>query len=179
MTKLIACASAFALGIGLAGLAFAAPAKDTYRVTANLKPRSEVPRPKGVPAGATGLFTGTAVEIANDRARVTWRLTFSHLSGRALQAHIHAGRAGKSGNVLAALCSPCRSGQRGTATITHAQLRALRSGATYVNVHTKKNAAGEVRGQLKASKIGDSGDDSSSSSSSTVTTTTTDDDPYP
>jgi hypothetical protein len=38
-------------------------------------------------------------------------------------------------------------------------------------VHTPKNAAGEIRGQLKASG-GSSSDDSSSSSSTTTTTTT-------
>jgi hypothetical protein len=29
-------------------------------------------------------------------------------------------------------------------------LNALESGASYVNVHTKKNPAGEIRGQLPA-----------------------------
>ena len=91
--------------------------------------------------------------------RLTWRLTFRKLSGRAIAAHVHTGRPGKAGNVIVPLCGPCRSGQRGTATLTHAQLRAIRRGATYVNVHTARNAAGEIRGQLKASLTG-SGDDS-------------------
>jgi hypothetical protein len=147
------------IALALAGVAAAAPQKDTYTLTANLKARSEVPKPTGVPSGATGLFTGKTAELENDRARLTWRLTFSKLSGRALQAHIHIGRPGKAGNVMVALCSPCRSGQRGTATITHAQLRTITAANTYVNVHTAKNAAGEVRGQLKASKVGTSSND--------------------
>jgi hypothetical protein len=143
---------AAAAALVLAGLALAAPQRDTYNLTANLRARFEVPKPTGVPAGAVGLFSGKAVELENDRVRVTWRLAFSKLSGRAVAAHIHAGRAGRAGGVLAPLCGPCRSGQRGTATITHAQLRALRRGGAYVNLHTARNAAGEIRGQLKASE---------------------------
>ena len=49
------------------------------------------------------------------------------------------------------LCGPCKNGQRGTAKITHAQLKTIRAGAAYVNIHTTKNAAGEIRGQVKVS----------------------------
>jgi hypothetical protein len=140
--------------VALTGLALAAPQKDTYNLTANLKARFEVPRPTAVPTGATGLFTGRAVELENDKARLTWRLTFSKLSGAAAAAHIHVGSTGKAGAVMVALCGPCRSGQRGTATLTHAQLAKVEAGRTYVNVHTAKNAAGEIRGQVKASEVG-------------------------
>lgn len=138
----------------LAGLAIAAPQKDTYNLTANLKPRFEVPKPTGVRTGATGLFTGKVVELENDQARISWRLTFSKLSGPAGAAHIHVGKPGKAGDVMLALCGPCKNGQRGAATITHAQLRTIRTGGAYVNVHTTKNAAGEIRGQVKASESG-------------------------
>ncbi len=84
------------VALAFAGFAFAAAQGDSYKVSANLKARSEVPRPKGVPAGATGSFTGTAVELANDKARVTWKLTFSRLSGSAIAAHIHIGKPGKA-----------------------------------------------------------------------------------
>jgi hypothetical protein len=127
-----------------------------------------------VPTGASGRFTGTAVEQENDRARVTWRLTFSRLSGRAVAAHIHSGRAGRAGGVMAALCGPCRSGQRGTAMISHAQLRTIRAGRAYVNVHTRKNPAGEIRGQLRATEGGGSGTGSTS-----TTDTTQPPPPYP
>jgi hypothetical protein len=80
---------------------------------------------------------------------MTWKLTFAHLSGKAVQAHVHLGRPGKAGNVLVALCAPCRSGQTGKAKITHDVEDALERGKTYVNVHTPKNLAGEIRGQLK------------------------------
>jgi hypothetical protein len=54
-----------------------------------------------------------------------------------------------AGNVLVALCAPCRSGQTGKATIAHSVEDALERGRTYVNVHTPKNLAGEIRGQVK------------------------------
>ena len=160
----------------VAGFALAAPQKDTYKVTANLKARFEVPKPQGVKVGATGLFTGRAVELANDRARLTWRLTFSKLTGRAIAAHIHSGKVGKAGPVMVALCGPCRNGQRGTATISHRQLRAIELGRTYVNVHTTENAGGEIRGQMRASETA-GGDDGGTSTQPTETTTTTT--PYP
>ena len=139
-------------GLALTGLAAGATQKGTYTLTANLKARSEVPKPTGVPAGAVGLFTGKAVEMANNKAKLTWRLTFSKLSGPAGAAHIHTGRPGVAGGVMLALCGPCTSGQRGSATITHAQLAKIEAGRTYVNVHTAKNAGGEIRGQLKSSE---------------------------
>lgn len=134
-----------------AGIALAAAQKDSYKVSSTLKARTEVPRPSGVPAGATGSFAGTAVELANDKARVTWKLTFSHLSGKAIAAHIHLGKPGKAGPVALALCGPCRSGQRGSGMLTHAQFAKLEAGGAYVNVHTAKNAGGEIRGQIKVS----------------------------
>jgi len=152
MLKALAVSAVAALA--LVGLAAGAPQKETYNLTANLKARFEVPKPTGVPVGATGLFTGKTVELANDKAKLTWRLTFSKLSGAAGAAHIHAGKPGKAGAVMIPLCGPCHSGQRGTATITHAQLTKIEAGGTYVNVHTDKNAAGEIRGQLKASEAG-------------------------
>jgi hypothetical protein len=173
MKKIGAIVVLFVLGVAVAGLSSAATGKSTHQLTANLKPRNEVPKPKGAPAGATGLFTGKAVELANDKAKVTWRLTFSKLSGAAIAAHIHSGKPGKAGPVLLALCGPCKNGQRGTATITHAQLSSIEKGGTYVNVHTTKNAGGEIRGQVKSS--GGSASEGSTSSTTTTTNTT----PYP
>ncbi len=135
-----------------AGLTLAAGQKDTYKLTATLKASSEVPKPTGTRVGAKGAFTATTVELANDRARLAWKLTFSKLTGAAAAAHIHIGKPGKAGNVMVALCGPCKSGKRGTATITHAQLKTIEAGRAYVNVHTKKNAAGEIRGQIKATE---------------------------
>ncbi|HET7745498.1 MAG TPA: CHRD domain-containing protein [Gaiellaceae bacterium] len=143
--------AAFLAALVITGLAAGAAQKhDTFKLSATLSAGAEVPKPKGVPAAATGSFSGKAVERANDKASLTWKLTFSHLSGKAVAAHIHLGVKGKPGNVIVPLCGPCRSGQTGKATITHAQLKKIEKGATYVNVHTKKNLGGEIRGQIKA-----------------------------
>jgi hypothetical protein len=152
MTKLKAVGAVASLGLVFAGLALAAAQGESYGVSAKLKASSEVPKPSGVPAGATGKFTGTVVELANDKARVTWKLTFSHLSGPAIAAHIHIGKVGKAGPVALALCGPCHSGQKGKGMLTHAQVTKIEAGSAYVNVHTQKNPGGEIRGQVKATE---------------------------
>jgi len=113
-----------------------------------LNSRQEVPRPKGA-ARATGRFTVTAVKTGSS-AVLTWRLTFSRLTGRAAAAHIHVGRRGVAGPVAVSLCGPCRNGATGRSTVTGAALAALESGRAYVNVHTARNPAGEIRGQIPA-----------------------------
>jgi CHRD domain len=150
--------AALAIVMTFAGLTLAAPQATSYKLTSTLKASSEVPKPTGVKVGATGTFTGTAVQAkVNGRATLTWKLTFAKLTGRAAAAHIHIGKPGKAGNVMVALCGPCKSGRRGTATITRAQLGTIRAGRAYVNIHTAKNAAGEIRGQLKATKTASDG----------------------
>ena len=145
--------AALAVGLTFAGLTLAAPQATSYKLTSTLKASAEVPKPTGVKAGATGTFTGTALQAkANGRATLKWKLTFAKLTGAAAAAHIHKGRPGKAGNVMVALCGPCKNGQRGTANITNAQLKTIRAGSTYVNLHTATNAAGEIRGQVKAGK---------------------------
>ncbi|MGH3073149.1 MAG: CHRD domain-containing protein [Gaiellaceae bacterium] len=113
-----------------------------------LNSRQEVPKPKGA-ARATGRFTLTAVKTGSS-AVLTWRLTFSRLTGRAVAAHVHTGRRGVAGPVRVALCGPCRSGATGRATVRGATLAALEAGRAYVNVHTARNPAGEIRGQIPA-----------------------------
>ena len=58
-------------------------------------------------------------------------------------------KVGVAGNVIVPLCAPCKSGGTGKATISKSMITALEAGKTYVNVHTVKNAAGEIRGQVK------------------------------
>ena len=84
---------------------------------------------------------------------VAWRLTFSKLTGKAVAAHIHSGVRGKAGPVIVPLCAPCRNGARGRATVDASVLGALEAGRAYVNVHTRKNPAGEIRGQIAAVEL--------------------------
>jgi hypothetical protein len=119
---------------------------------AGLSARREVPKPKGNVGRATGSFVATLVKEGTTGS-VTWRLTFARLTGRAVAAHIHVGRAGRAGPVAVALCGPCRSGAGGTVAVNAATLAAIEAGRAYVNVHTARNAAGEVRGQLPAAAL--------------------------
>jgi hypothetical protein len=113
-------------------------------VKARLTVGAERPAPTGA-QGGNGSFTGRLVG-----KRLSWTLTFAKLTGPAVQAHIHLGRTGVAGPVAVALCGPCRTGVKGTSTLSTAQLGELKAGRTYVNVHTPTNGAGEIRGQLRA-----------------------------
>jgi len=113
------------------------------RFSASLDRRQEVPSPKGVPVLASGRFTATV-----SGSKLTWKLTFKHLTGKATAAHIHLAKKGKAGPVAIPLCGPCTSSMSRTVAVTSAQMNAMKKGDAYVNVHTVKNPAGEVRGQI-------------------------------
>ena len=112
-------------------------------VSANLTAGQEVPAQAVKDTRATGKFVGTL-----SGKKLTWVLTFSHLTGAATAAHIHIGAMGKAGNVLKALCAPCKSGVHGTTTLSAMARTQLSTHKLYVNVHTAKNPNGEIRGQL-------------------------------
>jgi NADH:ubiquinone oxidoreductase subunit F (NADH-binding) len=133
---------AVAASLAVSALAFGARA-NTISVEAKLTAKQEVPAQAVKDTKAKGLFTGTLAG-----SKLTWKLTFSGLTGPATAAHIHLGAMGKAGNVAVALCAPCRSGVHGKATLTPALKKALARHKLYVNVHTAKNPAGETRGQL-------------------------------
>jgi hypothetical protein len=118
-------------------------------LTVRLRAGQERPKPKGNVKRARGTFTASIAKTGSTGV-IQWRLTFSRLTGKAVAAHIHSGRRGVPGPVIVPLCAPCKSGARGRATLSASVLSALESGSTYVNVHTRKNAAGEIRGQLPA-----------------------------
>jgi hypothetical protein len=127
-------------------LATAATSKDKptpVKFSAALNVGQEVPHPKGTKVGASGRFTATLTGTS-----LAWKLTFAHLSGPATASHIHVGAKGKSGAVVVPICGPCTSGATGTATLTAEQITAMKNRGYYVNVHTAKNPAGEIRGQI-------------------------------
>jgi hypothetical protein len=150
MGKLLALGTT-AVALVAAGVALAASSHDTYTYSAKLTRAAEVPKPKAVPAAAKASFAASVTEGASG-ASMRWKLTFSRLSGKVVGAHIHRGKPGVAGPVLVPLCGPCTSGKAGTAKLTKAIARLLETGRAYVNVHTAKNAAGELRGQVKLLK---------------------------
>jgi CHRD domain len=135
-------AAVAAVGLFAAGLGLAASGSSQTKLSAKLAPRSEVPRPKGASLAA-GAFAATLTGSS-----LSWRLTFSRLTGKALAAHVHLGRPGVAGPVAVPLCGPCLSGAHGTKRLTAKVRSALLSGRAYVNVHTARNPPGEIRGQV-------------------------------
>jgi hypothetical protein len=134
------------LAAALAVSAFALAGRSaTHMLGAKLTAGVEVPKPKA-PMGASGTFSATL-----SGATLKWKLSFSHLSGAAAAAHIHKGAAGVAGPVLVPLCGPCKSGMTGTVKISATARKIIASKPVYVNVHTAKNAGGEIRGQVKVS----------------------------
>jgi hypothetical protein len=156
------------------GAALAASAKSVYTYKSALTTGAAVPKPKGA-TGGRGAFTATVTESGSTRT-IKWKLTFGKLSGPATMAHIHKGKRGVAGNVLIPLCAPCKSGQTGQAKISREVADVFESGRTYVNVHTVKNPAGEIRGQVNLIDHVDGGTGGSTGSQSTLPTVT---DPAP
>ena len=142
MRKLVALLVAGAVAaLALAALSGAATRTTVWK--ALLTPAQEIPKQVVKNTAAHGEFTGTL-----SGSKLTWTLTFAKLSGPATAAHIHMAAMGKSGNVVVPLCTPCKSPVKGTATISAALKAAFNKHLLYVNVHTAKNPAGEIRGQL-------------------------------
>jgi hypothetical protein len=131
----------------VAALAVASVALGGHRapvmIGAKLTAAEEVPAQVVKDAKAKGSFTG---DITG--SKLTWTLTFSGLTGPATAAHIHMAGMGAAGPVVVPLCGPCKSGAKGSATLTAAALKALKTHKLYVNVHTAKNPDGEIRGQI-------------------------------
>ena len=128
-----------------------------------------------VPALSTPGSGDFRIDIRKDEVR--YELTFSDLESAATQAHIHFENATNNGPVVVFLCSNLGNGPAGTqacpaaggtitGTITAADVgggaaaqglaagefdefvQALRSGATYVNVHSVNRPTGEIRAQI-------------------------------
>ncbi|HEY4348529.1 MAG TPA: CHRD domain-containing protein [Gaiellaceae bacterium] len=116
-------------------------AKTTFNAVLGTK--QEVPAETGAKPTAGGKFTAHL-----SGGTLTWNLTFAHLTGKASAAHIHLGAKGKPGGVIVSICGPCTSPAKGSQKVTNAVIKDLRSGHTYVNVHTMKNPNGEIRGQI-------------------------------
>ena len=132
-----------ALAIG-AALAFAAPASaEKMTMKIDLTGAAEVP-PNDSPAKGTADVTYDTTS-----KMLTWKTTYSGLTGPATMAHFHGpAEAGKNTAVVIPF-KDASSGASGSATLTDAQAADLMAGKLYINVHTAKNPGGEIRGQVK------------------------------
>ena len=135
--KIMLATLALGATIAVAGPAFA------DKMKATLDGKAEVP-----PNASAG--KGTA-DIDYDPAskKLSWKLTYSGLSGPATAAHFHGpAEAGKNSGVAVAIPNATSSPAEGSATLTAAQAADLEAGKYYVNIHTKDNPGGEIRGQV-------------------------------
>jgi len=117
----------------------------------------EIPRPKGVNfRQAKGGFTVT-VTREGLLTTMRWRLGWFGLTGKPTAAHLHLGARGKQGAVIVFLCGtvkhPCLKDRGAVTKLSAAQAQALEKGNIYVNIHTKRNPGGEVRGQLRPARL--------------------------
>jgi hypothetical protein len=83
--------------------------------------------------------------------KISWKGTYSGLSGPATAAHFHGpAPQGKNAGVMIPIFQgpTAKSPFEGSATLNDAQAQALTSGDMYVNVHTAEHKAGEIRGQV-------------------------------
>lgn len=142
----------------------------TFR--AFLRGRNEVPP---VRTNASGTATVREIAQRNDEdrnrrnrrnRRLRFRLVLRNIR-RVTAAHIHLGRPGENGPIVAFLYGPSNQGvsfRRGviTGTLRDSDLvgplagssirrliREIERGNAYVNVHTRRFPDGEIRGQLR------------------------------
>ena len=108
---------------------------------------------------------------------IAYRLSYDALEGTVSQAHIHFGAVGQSGGISVFLCTNLGNGPTGTPLCPPAPgevtgmvgptgvvgpaaqgidpgqydelVAAIRAGAAYVNVHSAKYPAGEIRSQIE------------------------------
>src|SRR3954464_9522457 len=128
----------FALG----AIAFTGSAS-AEKLKATLDAKSEVP-------ATTSSGTGTA-DLDYDAAskKLSWKLSYSGLSGPATAAHFHGpAETGKNAGVAVPIPNATSSPVEGSATLTEAQAADLAAGRYYINIHTAANPGGEIRGQV-------------------------------
>jgi hypothetical protein len=110
-------------------------------INVTLSGAEEVP-----PAKTEGSGSGS-FRVAEDRT-ITGSVTTKGVAGT--MAHIHQGAKGKNGPVIVPLTKngdtySVPAGRK----LTEAQMKALKAGELYVNVHSNKYKGGEVRAQLQ------------------------------
>lgn len=126
----------------LAALVFSSAVwAEAMRIEVTLSGEHQVP-----PVETAGSGTGV-IEVSADR-HISGSVTTDNVPGT--MAHIHAAAADANGPVVI----PLEKSDDNTwsvpegAQLTKAQYDNLKDGKLYINVHTKANPGGEVRGQL-------------------------------
>lgn len=133
------------VSLTLAGCGQLRPSQKIQIFEASLSSGQEVP-----PAASTA--SGAAeVQFNENTNKLTWKVTYTGLTGPATGAHIHGpAPVGQNAGVVIPFTANLNAQPvTGEATITPAQYADLAAGLYYVNVHTARFPGGEVRGQLR------------------------------
>lgn len=136
---------ALAVLVCAGALALATPSMaEMVKMKADLKASNEVPPTKSNGTGSVDVTYDTGSKM------LSWKGTYSGLTGPATAAHFHAGESGKNGGVVVPIFqgAAAKSPFSGSKQLTDAQAAQVMSGGWYVNVHTAANKAGEIRGQV-------------------------------
>jgi hypothetical protein len=129
------------LALTIAGALVSPATAEVVNLKAAMNAGTEVP-----PNSSAGTGTLTASYDTASK-KLSWKGSYSGLTGPATAAHFHTGEPGKNGGVALPI-TPNASPFEGSATLTDAQAADLLAGKWYVNVHTEANKGGEIRGQV-------------------------------
>jgi CHRD domain len=121
------------------GAAAAQPAVE--RIAVNLSGDQEAPAPI-----TSGAFGTAAFDLNRSASTLQGTVTVDGVEPTV--AHIHLGEVGVAGAVVFALTVQGNTATLASTTLTPAQLADLDAGKYYVNIHSAKNAIGEIRGQI-------------------------------
>lgn len=104
-----------------------------------------------VPANSSAGRGQAEVTHNTNTNKLTWKVTYSGVSGPLTGAHIHGAAApGANAGVVVPFTGNLNAQPiQGEATITQAQFGDLAAGLWYVNLHTAQFPGGEIRGQLR------------------------------
>jgi hypothetical protein len=136
-----------ALAVAGGAVAAGGSKSGAIQVSAKLSSAQEAPHPAVNVKSALGGFTATLTQTKKGY-QMSWKISYQKLSGPATSAYIHEGKKAKFGPALFYLCSPCKPGAHGSAYASPSEVELILGGETYVNIRTKKNPSGEIRGQL-------------------------------
>lgn len=133
------------LALGLAGCGQMRPSQKIDIYEAALSGAQEVP---ANPSAARGT---AEVQHNTGNNTLTWKVTYSGMSGPLTGAHIHGPAGpGQNAGVLVPFSGNLNAQPiQGQGSITPQQVGDLAAGLWYVNLHTARYPGGEIRGQLR------------------------------
>ncbi|MDB5944427.1 MAG: hypothetical protein JWQ13_3993 [Ramlibacter sp.] len=132
--------------LALAGCGQMRPSQKMQIFETSLSPTQEVP-----PATASSASGAAEVQFNENSNKLTWKVTYSGLTGPATGAHIHGpAPVGQNAPVVIPFTGDLNAQPiMGETTITPAQYADLAAGLYYVNIHSARFPGGEIRGQLR------------------------------